>query len=191
MGAGSDDSRDSTPTPEPDPHPAGPARPASESTPRAKPFTGGYYWFPSPGPDGVTWSVVTCRDLGCRSQAGHDAELWPRLMALLAAAWGKDDRALKRKLALSYTGLPRGRVTRPEGTYLVLHGKDSPVPGWEEIVIAGYRLSGRRVKFVFDEHETMIPGHPQAVESALCTPLTPPSSLDEPPPIRDRRHRRS
>jgi hypothetical protein len=70
-------------------------------------------------------------------------------------------------LALSYIGLPRGRVTRPERTYLVLHGDDSPVTGWEEMVIASFRLSGRKVKFLIDEHETMIPGHPQAVEAAL------------------------
>ena len=81
-------------------------------------------------------------------------------MVPLAAAWGKDAQVLKRRLALSYTGLPRGRVTRPDKTFLVLHGKDSPVQGWEEMVIASFRLSGRKVKFIFDEHETQLPGHP-------------------------------
>lgn len=150
---------------------------------RPRPLTGGYYWLPAPGPEGVTWSVVTCRDLGLRSEDGHDAELWPRLISLLAVAWDKDARALGRELALSYTGLPRGRVTRPEGTFLVLHGDDSPVTGWEGAVVASFRLSGRRVSFVFDEHETMIPGHPRAIEAALGTRLSPPRPLDQRPPI--------
>ena len=125
------------------------------------PFTGGYYWFPAPGPDGVAWSVVTCRDLGCGAEAGHDADLWPRLMVLLGAAWGKDARVLRRKLDLYYTALPRGRVTRPRKTLLIFHGMDSPVIGWEELVIAGFRLSGRDVKFLFDSHETQLRGHPE------------------------------
>jgi len=126
-----------------------------------KRLTGGYYWFPAPSPDGITWSVVTCHDLGSDPDAGHDADLWPRLMVRLASAWGKDAQVLKRRLAQSYTGLPRGRVTHPDKTYLVFHGKDSPIPMWEELVIESFRLSGRKVKFIFDEHETQIPGHPE------------------------------
>jgi hypothetical protein len=134
---------------------------------RRKGFTGGYYWFPTSGSEGISWSVVTCRDLRCSPDAGHDAHLWPRLMVPLAAAWGKDAQTLKRRLALSYTGLPRGRVTRPDKTFLVLHGKDSPVQRWEELVLEAFGLSGRKVKFIFDSHETQLPGHPQAVESSL------------------------
>ena len=137
-----------------------------------KPFRGGYYWFPAPSPDGITWSVVTCRDLGCGADAGHDADLWPRLMVPLAAAWGKDARILKKNLALFYTGLPRGRVTRPETVFLVLHGKDSPVKGFEEMVVASFGLTGRKVKFIFDEHETQLPGHSRTLEAILDTRLT-------------------
>jgi hypothetical protein len=130
-------------------------------------MTGGYYWSPSPVNDGITWSVVTCRDLGCGPDAGHDADLWPKLIVRLAATWGKDPKALKRRLALSYTGLPRGRVTRPDKTYLILHGNDALIPAWEELVLEAFGLSGRNVKFLFDEHETQISGHPQVVESSL------------------------
>ena len=129
-------------------------------------MTGGYYWFPTPT-NGISWSVVTCRDLHCSPDAGHDADLWPRLMVPLAAAWGKDAQTLKRRLALSYTGLPRGRVTRPDQMSLVLHGKDSPAQIWMTMVIEAFRLSDRNVKFLFDEHETQLPGHLQAVESSL------------------------
>lgn len=130
-------------------------------------FTGGYYWFPRPTSGGIVWSVVTCRDLGCRKDAGHDADLWPRLMAPLAKAWGKDALDLRKKLALSYTALPRGRVTRPEKTFLVLHGDDSPTATWREMVIQGFRLTGRKVKFLIDEHETQIPGHPEKFRSIV------------------------
>lgn len=132
-----------------------------------KPFTGAYYWLPTPTFHGVNWSIVTCRDLGCGRDAGHDADLWPRLMIPLSVAWEKDANVLKRRLTLHYTALPRGRVTRPEKTFLVLHGKDSPTRGFEEMVTASFGLSNRRVRFVFDEHETMIPGHSRAVEVAL------------------------
>ena len=132
-------------------------------------MTGGYYWFPSSTKDGITWSVVTCRDLGCESDDGHDADLWPRLIHRLAETWSKDPKALSRRLALSYTGLPRGRVTRPEKTYLILHGGDSPdfPSGWDKAVIKAFGLSGRSVKSLFDEHETQIAEHSQAVEASL------------------------
>jgi hypothetical protein len=146
---------------------ANPELPISNQSQGTKPYRGGYYWLPTPSPEGITWSVVSCRDLGCGADAGHDADLWPRLMVPLAATWGKNAQILKRRLALAYTGLPRGRVTQPDKTFLVLHGKDSPVQGFEGMVIASFRLSGRKVKFIFDEHETQLPGHPQTVEASL------------------------
>ncbi len=144
-----------------------PDLPTSDQSQGTKPYRGGYYWLPTPSPEGITWSVVSCRDLGCGADAGHDADLWPRLMVPLAATWGKDAQILKKKLALSYTGLPRGRVTRPDRTFLVLHGKDSPIPMWEPLVIERFRLSGRQVKFIYDEHETQLPGHSRTLEAML------------------------
>lgn len=143
--------------------------PVSQPKPGKRPGTSGYYWFPTPAPDavGISWSVVTCRDLGCGPDAGHDADLWPRLIDRLAASWGRDAQALRRRLDQSYTGLPRGRVTRPEKEFLILHGNNSPIPGWQGQVIGAFSLTGRRVRILFDEHETMIPGHPEAVEASL------------------------
>lgn len=162
---------DVPPIPEPETPPNTPDLPTSDQGRGAKPYRGGYYWLPAPSPEGITWSVLSCRDLGCGTDAGHDADLWPRLMVPLAATWGKDAQILKKKRALFYTGLPRGRVTRPDKTFLVLHGQDSPVQIWKVLVIEGFRLSGRRVKFSFDEHETQLPGHPQAVEAILGSRL--------------------
>jgi hypothetical protein len=130
-------------------------------------MTGGYYWFPTPANGEITWSVVTCHDLGCEPDDGHDAELWPKVIVRLAETWGKDAKSLTRRLALSYTGLPRGRVTRPNQTFLIFHGKDSPAERWELMVLEAFRLFGGKVTFLFDEHETQLPGHPQAVASLL------------------------
>ena len=41
------------------------------------------------------------------------------------------------------------------------------MPDWGHLVISRFRLEGRRVKAVFDEHERMIAGDPEAVEDAL------------------------
>lgn len=134
-------------------------------------MTGGYYWFPAPGADGITWTVLTCRDLRCGPDAGHDADLWPKLIERLAAVWGRDAQTLNRRLSLTYSGLPRGRVTRPGKEFLILHGDDSPVSGWQELVAESFHLTGHRVKVLYDEHETQLPGHPQAVEAILGSRL--------------------
>lgn len=133
---------------------------------RSRPLTGGYYWFPIPGEDTLSWSPITCHDLGSGPDVGH-VDLWPLIISRLAVAWGKDAKPLMRRLANHYTGLPRGRVTRPKGTYLVFHGSDSPVADWLEQILARFRLAGVPFKEVHEEHERMLPGDPEAIERAL------------------------
>jgi hypothetical protein len=82
-------------------------------------MTGGYYWFPVPDVLSPAWTVLTCHELGCDADAGH-LELWPLVIDRLAWAWRRDGRLLRRHLRNHYTGLPRGRVTRPERDYLGL-----------------------------------------------------------------------
>jgi hypothetical protein len=84
------------------------------------------------------------------------------VLTRLAFAWGEDGALLKRRLGLFYTGLPRGRVTRPGKTFLILHGNDAPLSAWAGLVIDRFQLSSRKVKPLFDEHETPIPGHREA-----------------------------
>ena len=127
---------------------------------------GGYYWFPTPTGGGTAWAVLTCHDLGLGPEVGH-VDLWPAVVDRLAAAWGRDAGTLRRRLIDRYTGLPRGRVTRPGKTVLVLHGDDAPVSDWRERLIDGFRLGGRPHRFLFDEHERMLPGDPERVEGAL------------------------
>jgi len=139
---------------------------------RPVPLSGAWYWFPRPFEDRVQWTVMTCHDLGRSPETGH-VRLWPCVLERLAAAWSRDGKALVLRLGLYYTGLPRGRVSRPGKTSLILHGKDAPIAGWEELVIDRFQLSGRRVKILFDEHETQIPGHSEAFAATMELPLLP------------------
>jgi hypothetical protein len=116
---------------------------------------------------------MTCHDLGRPPDTGH-VDLWPKVLDHLAAAWGRDGKTLRRRLGIQYTGLPRGRVTRPGKTSLILHGEDAPITGWEELVAGRFRLSRRTFKVLFDEHETQIPGHPEALQTALNLPAPEP-----------------
>src|SRR4051794_32990694 len=84
-----------------------------------------------------------------------------------AYAWGKDTNWLRRILRNHYTGLLRGRVTQPGRGYLVLHGNDAPVLDWEVRVVRRFHLEGSRFKILYDEHERMLPGDPQMIESTL------------------------
>ncbi len=46
-------------------------------------------------------------------------------------------------------------------------GDDAPVADWREKLIEGFRLGARSHRFLFDEHERMLPGDPERVEEAL------------------------
>lgn len=114
----------------------------------------------------MTWDVISCHELGLDAEIGHD-DLWPAVIERLAAAWDKDARALQRLLKDRYYGLPRGRVTRPGGRFLILHGADSPTSDWLERVIRRFDLDRRSVKVLFDEHETMMAADQKRVMTAL------------------------
>jgi len=131
-----------------------------------RPRCGPYYWFPRPSAAGLAWDILTCHDAGHEPDGSH-VELWPFILEQLAAAWGMDAKTLKRRLSLDYTGLPRGRATRPERFFFVLHGNDAPMVEWQSRVFERFHLTGRRVKLLYDEHETQIPGHPEAFNATL------------------------
>ena len=134
--------------------------------PRVVPRDGGYYWIPSQGRGALTWDVISCHELGLDAGIGH-ADFWPAVIDRLATTWDKDERALQRLLKDRYYGLPRGRVTRPGGRFLILHGADSPPSDWLEQVIRRFGLERRSVKVLFDEHETMMAEDQNRVMSAL------------------------
>jgi hypothetical protein len=141
------------------------------SSPVRKGITGGYYWFPAPGADGITWTVLTCLELGCGPDAGHDADLWPKVIDRLAATWGRDAQALKRRLGNHYRGLPRGRITGTKRKYQIFHGNDAPVSGWKEIVIDRCNLHGLKVKMSCEEEKRVLSDDVLALEEALGVSL--------------------
>ena len=132
----------------------------------AIPSTGAYYWLPIPPLRSLTWRVLTCHDLGLDADTSH-LECWPGVVPHLAAIWGRDPKAIQRRLGRHCYGIPRGRVTPPERTYLILHGADSPIPGWVEAVVRAFGLNGRRVRPLLDEHERTLPGDVRAIAGIL------------------------
>ena len=134
------------------------------------PVTGAYYWVPVPADPGLHWVVYTSRDAGLDPDAGH-TELWPCVLDRLAIAWGKDHRRLRHRLEDRYAGLPRGRVTLPSRSYLILHGRDAPLIEWLTVVASRFDLPPGRTRILYDEHERMIAGDPEAVERVLGVDL--------------------
>ena len=106
------------------------------------PGTGAYYWLPVPTDPGHHWVVYTSRDAGLDPDAGH-TELWLCVLDRLAMAWGKHRRRLRRRLEDRYAGLPRGRVTRPSRSYMILHGRDAPLIEWQGVVAIRFDLPRR------------------------------------------------
>lgn len=138
----------------------------NETSPR--PRTGAYYWLPIPPLRSLTWRVLSCHDLGFDDDRSH-FELWPAVIPHLATIWGRDPKAMKRRLGRHCYGLPRGRVTRPEKGYLILHGADCPIPSpdWTKMVADAFGLQGSRIKPLFDEHEQRLPGDVRALARVL------------------------
>lgn len=132
------------------------------------PRTGAYYWVPIPPLRSLTWRVMTCHDLGYDEDTGHP-KVWVSVIPHLATIWGRDPRAMKRRLARHCYGLPRGRVIRIKRVYFLYHGSDSPIPApdWTKMVADAFGLQGRRIKPLFDEHEQRLPGDIRALARVL------------------------
>jgi len=138
----------------------------NETLPR--PRTGAYYWVPIPPVQSLTWRILTCHDLGFDGDTGHP-KVWASVIPYLVTAWGRDPRAMTRRLALHCYSLPRGRVTRLKNVYLLYHGSDSPIPApdWTKAVVDAFGLQGRRIRPLFDEHEQRLPDDIRALARVL------------------------
>lgn len=136
------------------------------------PLDGAFYWLPAPNTNGsISWGLLTCHDLRLWDGVSH-REMWPHVLHHLAGLWGKAPVPFRRRLVDHYYALPRGRVTRPEGNYLILHGNDAPpVPAWREIVVNRFQLHGLPVRAPWDEHERTLGEDVIALEEALGVSL--------------------
>ncbi len=130
------------------------------------PLTGAYYWIPVPRPDGFDWELRTCHDLKRWDGISH-REFWPSILEQLAPAWGFVPDAFLDLLSDNYYALPRGRITKPKGNYMILQGDDAPLRNWKTIVIDRFLLRSLHVKILYDEHERVLSDDVLALEIAL------------------------
>jgi hypothetical protein len=137
---------------------------------RSLSLTGGYYWFPTLSDSWVTWTVLTCHELGCDAEVGH-VDLWTMALDRLATIWRRDARVIQKYLKNNYTGLPRGRVTEQKNRFMIFHGDDAPVPHWVPMVVSKFNLNWRSVKVLFDEHERMLPEDRSRFNEILGIPV--------------------
>jgi hypothetical protein len=144
--------------------------------PPPRPQTGAYFWLPIPPLQSLTWRVLTCHELGFGEDDGHP-KIWLAVIPRLAAIWGRDPRAMRRRLGRHCYGLFRGRVTRLEKVYLINHGNDSPIPHSTEAVVQAFNLQGRRVRPVFDDHEQRLPDDVRALARVLGSFLARPDLM--------------
>ncbi len=126
-----------------------------------------FYWLPEPTQLGqLSWVRLSCHELGVWDGISH-REFWPFVLEHLAQVWGKDIEVFKRRLGDHYYALPQGRVTKPKGKYLILHGNDAPVPGSQGIIVDRFHLHGLQVRMPWDEHEQTLRDDVLALEEEL------------------------
>jgi hypothetical protein len=91
--------------------------------------------------------------------------MWPSAIDHLARAWGHEPGPLRDRLETSSYGLPRGRINRTDGRFLLLHGDDAPVADWLGRVVERFGLDGRAVKPRHSEHHETDARHRRAVNA--------------------------
>lgn len=132
------------------------------------PQSGAYYWIPLPDGD---WTILPFYDSEY-SDSSHSV-IWKEVLSYIAHKWNKDPQVLKRNLGSYYTALPRGRIskTRDNGdiVYVLVHGNDSPTSSTDNItkIKRVFNLRQANVKVYPDDHETMIKGHPEKLQTIL------------------------
>lgn len=135
-----------------------------------KPLTGAYYWVPLPS-DGnmIRWKVLEFFD--CWRLSSDHVDIWLQIVGSLEFHWSRTIPS-----DVDYCSLPRGRICRTllnqrsdakRPKYALYHGNDCPRgrKGLQQIK----RLFNQSddCALVFDEHEQMISGDPEALSSAL------------------------
>lgn len=137
-----------------------------------KPQTGAYWWLPTPDGD---WELDIYYDSEFAGNTQH-IDMWRKYVVdRLAILWDKDPKVLRRQIGDHYTGLPRGRVGKAMGKYVVSHGEDVPVRNGMKKVVNAFNLGtlvrAGKVDVSPDIHENMSAGDPEAVQKALGVDL--------------------
>ncbi len=137
-----------------------------------QPQSGAYWWLPTPEGE---WELDIYYDSEFGGRTMHN-DMWRKyVIDRLAVLWGKEPDKLRRRIGNNYAGLPRGRVGKAMGTYVVSHGDDVPVRNGMKKVVSAFNLSplmrAGKVKVSPDIHENMSVGDPEAVQAALGVDL--------------------
>jgi len=138
-----------------------------------EPQTGIFFWVPW----GDGWRLETFFDSQFPSTGSIEldhARIWSKWANTLL---GKDESNTPRAILHSYSGIPRGRVTKTivrkfpggpnERIYLVLHGNDAPMRNAGKIIASRFYLPDGRWKFAFDDHERMTKDDVLAIQRYL------------------------
>jgi len=90
-------------------------------------------------------------------------EIWKKYIVPLL----KSNFNFKEDIAGLYHGLPRGRIIKNDsGQMVVLHGGDSPVAHWQEVVVSEFNLPPN-TEFVEVDHEKMNLKHKEVLIGVL------------------------
>ena len=133
-----------------------------------QPQTGAYWWLPTPEGE---WELDIYYDSEFRGNTMHDM-MWPKYVVdRLAVLWNKDPIKLRKQIGHNYAGLPRGRVGKAMGMYVVSYGDDVPIKNGMKKVVSAFNLSplanAKKVNVSQEDHENMTEGDPEAVQRAL------------------------
>lgn len=137
-----------------------------------EPQTGIYYWIPLPKNKGkeIYWDIFKYFDSEYTNLM-HDNIWKTQISSFLINSW-KDYRTFNLKtiheFKNSYAGLPRGRITRGEKGYFILHGDDSPAgKNNNKIIAREFGLPQNQVIALKDDHERMLKEDEKTVQLAL------------------------
>jgi len=128
------------------------------------PESGAFWWVPSKR----KWDLLYFYD------SDYDVTdhiiLWKYVVEKLAENYKLDPKALYNRIKNNYAGLPRGRVNKiANNKYTLVHGNDAPKGCNMNKVLSAFKLVAikENVRILYDEHETMIEGDPEAVQAAI------------------------
>jgi len=131
-----------------------------------RPLTGAWYWVPfREGRRHLRWEIEEFFD--CWKPNSDHVYIWRHVREWLEFCWG---RSLKRA---DYYSLPRGRVSQilgepaSQSDFALYHGNDSPRGKTGLVFVRQLFNLKRSTSVVFDDHERMVAGQPEALSSLL------------------------
>jgi hypothetical protein len=131
------------------------------------PQSGAFFWLPTKDGD---WKIDVYYDSDLPGDTAHSV-MWNKyVIERLASMWGRSPSDL-RSLKGRYTAVPRGRVSRVPNGWVVVHGGE--IKNTEQGIFNAFNLNRvkSRTKVFIDDHEQMLEGDPERLQSILGVDL--------------------